>query len=587
MDARTTRLPSPEVPPEPAIESVAEAFLALLKDRGIENFYVGAGTDTAPIVEAYARAGGRTDRYPNPIVCTHENLALGMAHGYYMVSGRPQAVMLHVSVGTGNAVCGVMNAARGQAPVLFTAGRTPLYEHGRLGARDSEIHWGQEMFDQAGLVREMVKWDYELRNAIQVEDLVDRALTIAMSEPRGPVYLTLPREVLAEPAPDLSPRAAPAIPAPPAPDPRAVMSLAQALTRAKEPVIMCTASGADMRTVDALSALCNRYGIAVGEARPRYVNVPSSHPLHVGYDRGAIFEWADALLFLESDVPWIPGKASPVPGTFIAQAGTDPAFARYPVRGHRCDLSITTTVHALIEALDVALRECGAEASAGARRQRLSARAAIIASTVGERIGADQAQGGPITKAFLSTALDAVRPRDAIVVNEYSALRECFTFEEPGCYFLHPDVSGLGWGYPAALGAKQAAPDRTVFAVMGDGAYLFANPAVCHHASAMHGLPVIAVVFDNGGWEAVHRSAVGIYPDSHSMRFAKSHEESSGMAPLCSLDPMPDFTRYAEASGGVGLRVTERSRLEEALRRAVAVAEGEKRQVLVHVIGRG
>ena len=96
-------------------------------------------------------------------------------------------------------VCGVFNAARDNVPMLFTAGRSPLTEEGLPGARDIYIHWAQEMFDQAGMLREIVKWDYELRNGEQLETVVDRALTIATSAPEGPVYLSLPREVLAEP----------------------------------------------------------------------------------------------------------------------------------------------------------------------------------------------------------------------------------------------------------------------------------------------------------------------------------------------------------------------------------------------------
>src|SRR5690554_5494115 len=121
-------------------QTVAEAYLAILKDRGVDVLYVGAGTDTASIVEAYARAAESGLRYPLPVLAAHENLAVGMAHGYYMVTGRPQAVMLHVSVGMANAVCGLMNALRAQVPIFFTAGRTPLFESGPLGSRSSEIH---------------------------------------------------------------------------------------------------------------------------------------------------------------------------------------------------------------------------------------------------------------------------------------------------------------------------------------------------------------------------------------------------------------------------------------------------------------
>src|SRR5260370_40395463 len=98
-----------------------------------------------------------------------------MAHGYAMVTGRPQAVMVHVIVGTANALGGVINAARGNVPMLFTAGRTPLSEAGFPGSRERQIHWAQESCDQGAIVREFVKWDYELRNFAQLETPVDRA----------------------------------------------------------------------------------------------------------------------------------------------------------------------------------------------------------------------------------------------------------------------------------------------------------------------------------------------------------------------------------------------------------------------------
>src|SRR4051794_10856898 len=189
---------------ELAVDSVAEAYLALLADRGIEYLFANAGTDFAPIVEAYAKAAhtGPADTgmaAPKPVLATHENLAMSMAHGYAVASGRVPAVMVHVSVGTANALCGVLNAARTNVPILFTAGRSPLTEEGLPGARDTYIHWAQEMFDQAGMLREAVKWEYELRDGVQLETVVARALTIATSPPQGPVYLSLPREVLAAP----------------------------------------------------------------------------------------------------------------------------------------------------------------------------------------------------------------------------------------------------------------------------------------------------------------------------------------------------------------------------------------------------
>src|SRR3712207_185603 len=116
---------------------------------------------------------------------------------------------------------GVINAARDNVPVLLLSGRTPLGEGGRTGARDLPIHWGQEMRDQGAMLRELVKWDHELRLPEQAPELVDRALAIATSPPMGPVYLSLPREVLCAEIDGVAlpeaPRQQPAAPSVPAP----------------------------------------------------------------------------------------------------------------------------------------------------------------------------------------------------------------------------------------------------------------------------------------------------------------------------------------------------------------------------------
>ena len=229
------------------VESVAEAYLALLAERGVEYLFANAGTDFAPIVEALAKADAIGSPAPKPMIAVHENLAMSMAHGYAMVSGKVPAVMVHVSVGTANAICGALNAARENVPILFTAGRTPLTEEGLAGARDAYIHWGQEMYDQAGMLREVVKWDYELRNAEQLETVVDRALAIARSEPCGPVYLTLPREVLAAPLAEMRYQqpARRVAAASPRADEAALAEAAKILAAAENPLILTTSAGRD------------------------------------------------------------------------------------------------------------------------------------------------------------------------------------------------------------------------------------------------------------------------------------------------------------------------------------------------------
>src|SRR5437763_833160 len=258
-------------------DSVAEAYLALLADRGVEYLFANAGTDFAPIVEAYAKAAHSGQKAPKPLLATHENLALSMAHGYAAASGRVPAVMVHVSVGTANALCGVFNAARANVPILFTAGRSPLTEEGLPGARDTYIHWAQEMFDQAGMLREMVKWDYELKNGVQLETVIDRALTLATSPPEGPVYLSLPREVLAEKlsgfAYDSPARRVAA--SPPAPDEAAVAAAAEILASAQNPLIITADAGRDLAAVSALADFAERFAIPVVEHRQRYLCLPA------------------------------------------------------------------------------------------------------------------------------------------------------------------------------------------------------------------------------------------------------------------------------------------------------------------------
>jgi hypothetical protein len=245
---------------EIAVDSVAQAYLALMGARGVDYLFANAGTDFAPIIDALAHLAGE-GKIPQPITVPHETVAAAMAHGYYLVSGRPQLVMCHVTVGTANMTVGVMNASRAKVPVIFTAGRTPLTEQGMRGSRNVYIHWAQESFDQGSLVREWVKWDYELRNINQLETVVDRALSIAMTEPRGPIYLTLPREVLSGTCERfVYQRRQRAVPAKLShPEPEGLEEAAEALSRAANPLVIVGAMGAFPEAVPCLANLANDF----------------------------------------------------------------------------------------------------------------------------------------------------------------------------------------------------------------------------------------------------------------------------------------------------------------------------------------
>src|SRR5438105_1573236 len=207
----------------------------------------------------------RPERRHEVVIVPHENMGIAMAHGYTMITGRPQAMMVHVGVGTANAINRIINASRTNVPILFTAGRTPITESGALpAARNNYIHWAQEHFDQGGMLREFMKWDYELRHAEQVETVIDRALAIATSEPQGPVYVTLPREVLASPfSATVNARAQQVAATAPAADPDALARAAKMLASAQHPLLITANGGRTLESARAIEPLAHEPGVAV------------------------------------------------------------------------------------------------------------------------------------------------------------------------------------------------------------------------------------------------------------------------------------------------------------------------------------
>jgi acetolactate synthase-1/2/3 large subunit len=562
------------------VDSVAEAYLALLAEREIEYLFANAGTDFAPIVEAYAKAAHTGLPAPKPLLATHENLALSMAHGYAAASDKVPAGMVHVSVGTANALCGVFNAARANVPILFTAGRSPLTEEGLPGARDTYIHWAQEMFDQAGMLREMVKWDYELRNGAQLETVVDRALTVATSPPEGPVYLSLPREVLAEKLPGFS-YDAPArrvAASPPAPDDAAIEVAARILMHARAPAIITADAGRDLRAVPALAEFAERFAIPVVEHRQRHLSLPADHPCHLGYSPTLLVDGADVILVIDCDVPWIPDRKPPSSDAKVIHIGIDPLFSRYPIRSFTCDVAITGATRLVLPRLGAALAPYVDKAEIAERRKRL-VRTRDGMREVLRKLRDEAKSMRPISPVWVSACLAEARDPGSTIVNEYTLLPEHCPSTRPGSFFGSSPAAGLGWGAGAALGVKLAEPDREVIAVLGDGSYLFANPVAVHHASSLHRLPVLFIIVNNAMWGAVRRATLGMYPKGEAAR--------SNRPPFIDLDELPAFEQVCAAAGGYGERVEDPAELPAAFERAFHAVNVEKRQALLNVICQG
>ncbi|MDP6515902.1 MAG: thiamine pyrophosphate-requiring protein [Alphaproteobacteria bacterium] len=560
--------------------TTGEALLRRFKALGIDFVFVNSGTDFPPIIEGLARAQGDEGApLPIPVIAPHEHAAMGMAHGYYLATGRSQAVMVHTNVGLANAAIGALNAACEHIPTILCSGRAPVTESGRFGGRLNPINWGQEMRDQHALVREAVKWDFELRVPEQVADVVDRAYAIANSAPRGPVYLSLPREVLCETVPSERLAAPPQL-APSTPGPRTadIERAATILARAARPLIIGQRGPGGVDGFATLARLAEDWAIPVVEYWPTQISLSTGHPMHAGYDPGALLATADAVLVIDALTPWAPADHAPPVDCPVIQIGQDPLFTRTPVRGFRTDIALPGEVAPTLAALTdaMAARLDSRKDAIEARRPALIDSNSRLRAARRRRRAAADGGDGPMTKAWVARCVgDFSERHDSIVLAELGCQLPDMTLTRPGCYFQEPHSGGLGWGLTAALGIQLADRERLVVATVGDGSYMFANPVACHQIAEAYDLPVLTIVLNNSGWNAVRHATKALYPDGAAAK--------ANVMPLTAFSPSPDFAKVAEANRGYAERVEPGCDLPAALERARHVIQHDRRQALLDI----
>ena len=553
------------------------AIFGKLKALGVDYVFANSGTDFPPIIEGLIEARTKGLDLPTAVTVPHEHVAVGMAHGHYQISGRAQAVMLHTNVGLSNGATGLINAACDQIPMIVMSGRTPVTEGGRFGARTVPIGWGQEMYDQTALVREATKWDYELRFPEQVADVLDRAWSIANSTPKGPVYLSLPREVLCEPCPsgglDLPSRLAPALTEPSG---SALDTAASLLAEAESPLII-TQRGAGSRTAfDALSRFVEDWAIPVSHYWANQISIGMSSEMHVPWIPNELLARADVVLVINSLAPWWPDRVDLRADAKVIQLGPDPLFARStPVRNFPSDVTLAGETAPTLLGLIHRVNARGKKTSRIGERRTL-VRNLARAERERVRTAAMSGNGSPMSKEWVSHCVGkAVKGRRASVFHELGCPLPPLELDEHLGYFQEPHSGGLGWCLPAAMGAQLADPERLVLATMGDGSYMFANPVACHQVCEALDLPVVTLVLNNEEWGAVRHSVEGLYKGGLA---SKSNE-----VPLTSLRPSPDFAKVAKASRAHAETVADGRGLPSALDRAISVAVEERRQVLLNI----
>jgi len=545
-----------------AKDTVAQGLLSALHDHGIEYVFANAGTDFAPIIEGIVNSKRANAKIPQFVTVPHENVAVAMAEGYFQIAGKPAAVMVHVNVGTANALCMLMNAARDNASILLMSGRTPLTETGHHGSRNGLIHWGQENFDQGGMLREQVKWDYELRTDQPVDTVIGRALDISMSEPRGPVYLTLPREVLGNDikslgnyVPDRGLGNFQAIPSQ-----AALESAAKALAGAENPLIITGKHNGGAPLYDALSKFANDYAIPVTQ-----VNDPSmvsADPMNLGFRSANYVKDADVIVVIECPVPWMPRMVAPKADATIIQIAPDPMYSRFPFRGFHNDLPLTGSAAPTLVALHAVMADAmkSKKSAIEARKKRIGEERKKIEAERAAMI--EKAKTAtPIGNAWLTHCINQVKAKDGIVCSELGVNPDILEHTGPRSFVAAGLAGALGFGLGGGLGAKLAARDREVITVVGDGSYMFGCPTAAHFVGRADSLATLTVVANNNIWFAVKSSTLGMYPNGNAAK--------ANSMPLTELAPSPSFEKTIEACGGYGEAVEDPAELPKALERAL------------------
>ncbi|MBV9577330.1 MAG: thiamine pyrophosphate-requiring protein [Chloroflexi bacterium] len=554
----------------------AEAIVQLLVASGVDYVFLNPGTDTAPIQEALVALAGDGERVPTLVPCLYENVAMAAAHGYFLVTHKPQLVVVHVDVGTQNLGGNVHDAMRGQAGVVILAGRAPYTVDGRLpGSRDRAIQWQQDVTDQIGIVRNYVKWAHELGRVDTLHQLVPRAVQMAASEPWGPVYMTAAREVLMQPPVDnrvdlgVAQRARPLVTS--AGDPGALDQLAEWLAEAEAPLAIAGNLGRHPEAVNALVTLAETVGMRLIDTLGP-LNVPADHPLSVDDAPAAIAE-ADVVLLLDVDVPWIPRHVQPAAGARIAQLDIDPLKETMALWGFPVDLPIQADTSKALVGLQAAVERHGSSANRqrwAARRERYAAARQSQLATLRASLPQLRTRQ-PIALEWVGAALAERLPEDAIVLDETvtsaDAVRRFLGRQRPGSV-LAAGAPGLGWALGASVGVRLAAPEQTVVALVGDGSFVFGSPIAALWAAQQAAAPFLTIIMNNGGYNASKMPVLGLFPDGASQR--------ANAFPGVRFNTPPDYAALARSCHAYGERVERAAELPFAIDRGLAaVASGQ------------
>jgi acetolactate synthase-1/2/3 large subunit len=554
--------------------SGAEALLRLLHEMGVEWIFASPGSEWSPVWEYLAKPSGAERQIPRYCSTRHEEVAVAMASGYAKASGKLPAAMIHTTVGALHATMALRAAVHEQIPMVVLAGESIGFSEGP--GHDLGQQWLRLLADVGGparLVEPCVKWSLALNTPAILPAAIQRACQLALAAPQGPVFVSVPMEYLLEPMTTAAPPAA-GYALEPAAAPEAIEALAEALVGAGHPVILTEEAGRSVRAVEHLVALAELLGAPVVEGwHPQYLNFPRTHPLYAGVGPSthvaAYLKEADVAFLVGAVAPWHPPSSAPGPGTKVMVLADNPFRPQLPFWGYRTDLVAAGGLEPSLALLVERVRERlapGKRADAIERWQRRhqSRRDALRAEA--------QAAGTrtPLDTRWVIHELNQLLPADAAVVDETITHRlDIHRFLDrlqPGQFF-EGCFGGLGTGLGTALGVKAAGPDRTVIALIGDGAFNYNPVLAALGASQEHRMPILIVLFDNSGYLSQKTGVVRHYPEGWAVQ--------SNTFVGTSIAPRPDYPAMARAFGGHGELVEAPGQVRAALERGLqAVASG-------------
>lgn len=448
-------------------------------------------------------------------------VAMSMADGYARLTGKPQAVIVHVDVGTQGLGAAVHNASAGRAPVLVFAGISPITQEGELrGSRTEFIHWIQDVPDQKQIVSQYCRYSAELKTGVNVKQMVNRALQFAKSAPTGPVYLCGSREVMEQEIEPYSinqaewdPVELGGLPA------SAVNKIAEALAGAKHPLLITGYAGRNKEIPGKLVELANTVkGLRVLDTGGSDMCFPADHPAWLGLRYGSeeAIQTADTIIVLDCDVPWIPTQCKPRKDAKIFHIDVDPLKQVMPVfyipAQSRYRADALTSLEQVIgqlkseETFKAQLKGKESDNRWSALQETYQRRLDDIASRN------QPLENGDFGTGHLCAKLRELCPKDTLWAVE-AVTNTLFVHDGiqptlPG-QWINCGGGGLGWSGGGALGIKLASDHEAklkgekagkfVVQIVGDGSFLFAVPGSVYWISKRYNIPVLTIVLNNKG----------------------------------------------------------------------------------------